>query len=89
MLWPNFPLRRDRLLLLLFWLHLRRMGAAAVPCIMPQRRAKLLAIVGEDLRVVFAARDDNVDRYGLAADNAAKVQEEQLQSSATRFHISL
>jgi len=44
----NLPLRRDCLLLLLFWLHLRRMGAA-VRYIMPQHRAQLLAVVGEDL----------------------------------------
>jgi len=49
----DLPLRRDRLLLLLFWLHLRRMGAA-VRYIMPQRRSQLLAVVGEDLRVVCA-----------------------------------
>ena len=50
----NLPLRRDCLLLLLFWLHLRRMGAR-VRYIMPQRRSQLLAVVGEDLRVVCAA----------------------------------
>ena len=55
----DFPLRRDGLLLLLFWLHLRRMGAA-VRYIMPERGSKLLAVVGEDLRVVCAARDGNV-----------------------------
>src|SRR5665213_2116625 len=55
----DLPLRRDRLLLFLFWLHLRRMGAA-VRYIMPQRRAQLLAVVGEDLRVVCAARNGNV-----------------------------
>ena len=47
----DLPLRRDCLLLLLFWLHLRRMGAA-VRDIMPQRGSQLLAVVGEDLRVV-------------------------------------
>ena len=41
----DLPLRRDCLLLLLFWLHLRRMGAA-VRDIMPQRRSQLLAVVG-------------------------------------------
>jgi len=51
----DLPLRRDSLLLLLFWLHLRRMGAR-VRYIMPQRRAQLLAVVGEDLRIVCAAR---------------------------------
>ena len=55
----NLPLRRDCLLLLLFWLHLRRMGAT-VRYIMPQRGSQLLAVVGEDLRVVCAARDGNV-----------------------------
>jgi hypothetical protein len=50
----DLPLRRDSLLLFLFWLHLRRM-VAAVRYIMPQRRAQLLAVVGEDLRVVCAA----------------------------------
>jgi hypothetical protein len=81
-------LRRDVLLLLLFLLHLRRMDAA-VRHIMPQRRSQLLAVAGEDLRVLCAARDGNVIRYSLAADNAAKDQEAQLQSSAARFHISL
>jgi hypothetical protein len=33
---------------------------AAVRNIMPQRGAQLLAVVGEDLRVVCAARDGNV-----------------------------
>ena len=33
---------------------------AAVGYIMPRRRAQLLAVVGEDLRVVCAARDGNV-----------------------------
>jgi len=37
----NLPLRRDCLLLLLFQLHLQRMGAA-VRDIMPQRRAQFL-----------------------------------------------
>src|ERR1039457_6487420 len=55
----NLPLRRDCLLLFLFWLHLRRMGAA-VRYVMPQRGSQLLAVVGEDLRVVCAARDGNV-----------------------------
>src|ERR1035438_1183354 len=55
----NLPLRRDCLLLFLFWLHLRRMGAA-VRYIVPQRGSQLLAIVSEDLRVVCAARDGNV-----------------------------
>jgi hypothetical protein len=55
----NLPLRPDYLLLLLFWLRLRRMGAA-VRDIMPQRRSQLLAVVGEDLRVVCAARNGNV-----------------------------
>jgi hypothetical protein len=41
------------------------------------------------LRVVCAARDGNVNRYSLAANNAAKDQEAQLQSSAARFHISV
>ena len=50
----DFPLRRESLLPLLFWLHLRRMGAA-VRKIMPQRRTQLLAVVGEDLRIVCAA----------------------------------
>jgi len=50
----DLPLRRDCLFLLLFWLHLRRVGTA-VRNIMPQRRAQLLAVVGEDLRVVCAA----------------------------------
>jgi len=53
-------LRRDSLLLLLFWLHLRHMGAA-VRYIVPQRRSQLFAVVGEDLRVVCAARDGDVD----------------------------
>src|ERR1035441_6545863 len=48
----NLPLRRD--CLLLFRLHLRRVGAA-VRYIMPQRGSQLLAVVGEDLRVVCAA----------------------------------
>jgi hypothetical protein len=52
----DLPLRRDYLLLLLFWLHLRRMGAA-VRYIVPQRRSQLLAVVGEDLRVVCAAQN--------------------------------
>jgi len=52
-------LRRDCLLLLLFWLHLRRMGAA-VRYIVPQRDSQLLAVVGEDLRVVCAVRDGDV-----------------------------
>ena len=43
------PLRRDCLLLFLFWLQLRRVGAA-VRNIMPQRGSQLLAVVGEDLR---------------------------------------
>ena len=55
----NLPLRRDCLLLFLFWLHLRHMGAA-VRYIVPQRGSQLLAVVGEDLRVVCAARDGNV-----------------------------
>ena len=55
----NLPLRRDCLLLFLFWLHLRRMGAA-VRYIVPQRGSQLLAVVGEDLRVVCAARNGNV-----------------------------
>ena len=55
----DLPLRRNSLLLLVFWLHLRRMGAA-VRYVMPQRRAQLLAVVGEDLRVVCAARDSNL-----------------------------
>ena len=55
----DLPLRRDGLLLLLFWLHLRRMGAA-VRYIMPQRGSQLLAVVGEDLRIVCAARNGNV-----------------------------
>ena len=55
----DLPLRCDCLLLLLFWLHLRRVGAA-VRNIMPQRGAQLLAVVGEDLRVVCAARNGNV-----------------------------
>jgi len=55
----NLPLRRDYLLLLLFWLHLRRMGAA-VRYIMPQRRSQLLAVVGEDLRILCATRNGNV-----------------------------
>ena len=59
MLWRDLPLRRDCLLLLLFLLHLRRMGAA-VRYIMPQRRSQLLAVVGEDLRVVCATRNGNV-----------------------------
>ena len=33
---------------------------AAVRYIMPQRRAELLAVVGEDLRIVCAARNGNV-----------------------------
>ena len=33
---------------------------ARVRYIVPQRRAQLLAVVGEDLRVVCAARDGNV-----------------------------
>jgi len=40
MLWRDLPLRRDCLLLLLFLLHLRRMGAA-VRYIMPQHRSQL------------------------------------------------
>jgi len=36
----NLPLRRDGLFLLLFWLHLRHMGAA-VRKIMPQRGGQL------------------------------------------------
>ena len=40
-------------------LHLRRMGAA-VRYIMPQRRSQFLAVVGEDCRVLCAARDGNV-----------------------------
>jgi len=61
MLWTvgDLPLRRDCLLLLLFWLHLRRVGAA-VRYIMPQRHVQLLVVVGEDLRVVCAAWDGNV-----------------------------
>ena len=55
----DLPLRRDGLLLLLFWLHLRRMGAA-VRDIVPQRRAQFLAVVGEDLRVERATRDGDV-----------------------------
>src|ERR1039458_6262126 len=55
----DLPLRRDCLLLFLFWLHLRRMGAA-MRYIMPQRGSQLLAVVGEDLRVVCAARYGNV-----------------------------
>jgi len=46
----DLPMRRDCLLLLLFWLHLRRMGAA-VRDIMPQRSSQLLAVVGKDFRV--------------------------------------
>ena len=59
MLWRDLPLRRDCLLLLLFWLHLLHMGAA-VRYLMPQRGSQLLAVVGEDLRVVCAARNGNV-----------------------------
>ena len=33
---------------------------AAVRYILPQRRSQLLAVVGEDLRVVCAARDGDV-----------------------------
>jgi len=47
----DFPLRRDGLLLFLFWLHLRRMGAA-VRKIMAQRGSLLFAVVGDDLRGV-------------------------------------
>jgi len=39
--------------------HLRRMGAA-VRNITPQHGSQLLAVVGEDLRVVCAARNGNV-----------------------------
>ena len=54
MLRRNLPLQRDSLLLLLFWLHLRRIGAAVRNSV-PQRRSQLPAVVGEDLRVVCAA----------------------------------
>jgi hypothetical protein len=37
-----------------------RLSPAAVRDIMPQRRSQLLAVVGEDLRIVCAARDGNV-----------------------------
>jgi len=50
----NLPLRRDCLLLLLFWLQLRRMGAA-VRYVMPERGSQFFTVVGEDLRVVCAA----------------------------------
>ena len=55
----DLALRRDCLLLFLFLLHLRRMGAA-VRYIVPKRRAQLLAVVGEELRVVCAARNGDV-----------------------------
>ena len=55
----DLPPWLDCLLPLLFWLHLWHMGAA-VQYIMPQRRSQLRAVVGEDLRVVCAARYGNV-----------------------------
>ena len=54
--WPDLPLRRNGLLLL----HLRRMGAA-VRNIVPERRAQLLAVVGEQLCIVSAALDGGMD----------------------------